>query len=427
MRKRSLLCVLLGAIAWGQAAPGTPPPAQSAPAQPAVVGGKLPTPVKPPAPAAQAGTSAAVPDDAAVITVKGVCAPQPKATPAKGATAKPATKAPAADCKTVITKSKFDLLLKALPNTSNPQAKRNIAARWSQAIPWSHEAVKKGLDKKPEFAVAMQFAKAQILAVELQQKVQEDAAKVSDAAIADYYKKNPEAYEQYTLERLVVPRSKQVEASAKEEKEEQEKKGEKPTEEELKAKQAEEKAKQEENEMAMSKLAESLRTRAAAGEDFATLQKEAFDAAGMKIQPPTVSMPNVRRTGLSPAHASVFELKPGEVSQVINDAGGHYIYKLKSEEELPLDDKVKDEIHRTLQSQRAREAMDKINNSFTVEKNEAYLGPETPGPGMPFRPAPGGPRVPANAPGGQPPVPAQPAAPPSAAPAPAQPPAPKPN
>jgi hypothetical protein len=393
-----------------------------------VVGGKLPTPVKPPAPAAQAGTSAAVPDDAAVITVKGVCAPQPKATPAKGATAKPATKAPAADCKTVITKSKFDLLLKALPNASNPQAKRNIAARWSQAIPWSNEAVKKGLDKKPEFAVAMQFAKAQILAVELQQKVQEDAAKVSDAAIADYYKKNPEAYEQYSLERLFVPRTKQVEANAKEEKEE--KKEEQPTEEELKAKQAEEKAKQEENEQAMTKLAESLHDRAAAGEDFAALQKEAYDAAGMKIQAPNVSMPNVRRGGLAPAQASVFDLKPGEVSQVINDAGGHYIYKLKSEEELSLDDKLKEEIRRTLQTQQVREAMDKINNSFKVEKNEAYFGPEVPGPGMPFRPAPGSPplrNVPTNPPGGQPPVPAQPAAPPSAAPAPAQPPAPKPN
>ena len=49
----------------------------------------------------------------------------------------------------------------------------------------------------------------------------------------------------------------------------------------------------------MSKLAETLRARAAAGEDFAKLQKEAFDAAGMKIESPTVNLPNVRRTGLA--------------------------------------------------------------------------------------------------------------------------------
>jgi hypothetical protein len=60
-------------------------------------------------------------------------------------------------------------------------------------------------------------------------------------------------------------------------------------------------------------LAESLRARAAAGEDFAKLQKEAFEAAGMKMDSPTVTMPKVRRTGLPPAHAAVFDLKVGEV------------------------------------------------------------------------------------------------------------------
>ncbi len=47
----------------------------------------------------------------------------------------------------------------------------------------------------------------------------------------------------------------------------------------------------------MTKLAESLRARAAAGEDIVKLQKEAFEAAGMKIESPTVNLPNVRRTG----------------------------------------------------------------------------------------------------------------------------------
>ena len=415
MRKSWLLCVLLGTLSWGQAAPGTPRPATPAPGASRQ-------------PAAQADTSASVPDNAPVITVKGVCAPQPKTTPAKGTAAKPAAaaKTPPADCKTVITKAEFETLLKAIPN-ANPQVKRNIAARLPMFIAWSNEAKKHGIDKTPQFAEMMKFAKMQILTSGMQQKVQEDAANVPEQAIADYYKKNPEAYQQFSLERLFVPRTKQAEPVAKEE----EKKEEKPTEEQLKAKQAEEKAKQEANEEAMTKLAESLRARAAAGEDFTQLEKEAYDAAGMKIQSPTVSMPNVRRTGLPPAHVSVFELKPGEVSQVINDAGGHYVYKVKSTEQLSLD-QVKDEIRRTLQSQRQRDAMDKVNNSFTVEKNEAYFGPDQPGP-------PGGPRMPPprmmrppNAPvaqpqgGGTPPPPAQMQTPPPAQP-PAQPPAAQPN
>ena len=81
-----------------------------------------------------------------------------------------------------------------------------------------------------------------------------------------------------------------------------------------KAKEAEEKANADAAERAMTKLAESLRARAAAGEDFVKLQKEAFDAAGMKIESPTVNLPSVRRTGLQAGHAAVFDLKPGEVS-----------------------------------------------------------------------------------------------------------------
>src|ERR1700687_1750420 len=93
MRRSWLMCVLLGTLAWGQAVPGSPAPPQS-----------TQTP---------ADTSAAVPPTAAVITVKGVCSPQPKPAAAKGAAEKPATaaKSPAekspADCKTVITKAEF--------------------------------------------------------------------------------------------------------------------------------------------------------------------------------------------------------------------------------------------------------------------------------------------------------------------------------
>jgi len=419
MRKSWLLCVLLGTLSWGQAAPGTPPPAPAGPAPGAAMGGRYPNPgavnQQPPT------DTSPVADTAAVITVKGVCPAQPKTLPAKGTGAKPApaAKTPAADCKTVITKADFEKLINSIPNASaNPQAKRNIAGALPRFIAFSNEAQKRGMDKTPQFAELMKFAKMQILATVLQQKIQDDAAKVSEEDIANYYKNNAEAYQQYSLERLFVPRTKQVEAEAKDE---EEKKEEKLTEEQQKAKQAEEKAKQEENEQAMAKLAESLRARAAAGEDFAKLQKEAFEASGLKIESPTVSMPNLRRTGLPPAQASVFDLKAGEVSQVISDSGGHYIYKVNSKDQLSLD-QVKEEIRRNLQNQRTRDMMDKLTNSFTVETNQAYFGPGGPGPGMQPQQRMPNPRMapPPAAPQPQPQTtpPAQP---------PAQPPAPKPN
>ena len=210
----------------------------------------------------------------------------------------------------------------------------------------------------------------QILTNELQRSIQDEAAKVPEADISDYYKKNPEAYEQYNLDRLFVPRFKQAEAEENKESD----KDEKLTEEQQKTKEEQEKAKQAEGEQEMTKLADSLHTRAAAGEDFIKLQKEAFDAAGMKIDSPTVNLPKIRRTGLPPGHSAVFDLKEGELSQVINDSGGHYIYKINKKEELALE-QVKDEIHSALQNQRMRDAMDKYQNSFKAETNEAYFGP----------------------------------------------------
>ena len=46
MHKSWLMCVLLGTLAWGQAAPGTPPPAQTgqapAPGAPMKMDGQMP-------------------------------------------------------------------------------------------------------------------------------------------------------------------------------------------------------------------------------------------------------------------------------------------------------------------------------------------------------------------------------------------------
>jgi parvulin-like peptidyl-prolyl isomerase len=334
-----------------------------------------------------------------VITVENVCPPRPKPTAAtagaaKTGAAKTATAAKAttsataaADCKTVITKEEFEKLLKGVTAAPTPQIRRQVAGVLPRFIAMSTQAQKEGLDKTPEFQEMVKFAKMQILTQALQRKIQEEAADVPEADIESYYKTNPEAFEQFSVERLFVPRAKQVATDAKEE----ELKDEKPTEEQQKAKQAQEKAKQDEAEQAMTKEAEDLRARAAAGETFEALQKEAFAAAGMKIESPTVKLPAVRRTGLPAAHAAVFDLKPGDVSQVISDSAGHYIYKLESKTEIPLE-QAKAEIRNTLQNQRMRDLTEKVNSSYKVDPNPDYFGPgplTAPQPRLPNRlPAP---------------------------------------
>ncbi len=355
MGKSWLMCVLLGTLAWGQAAPSAPPQPQTS--------------------QAQADTSAEVPADAAVITVIGVCPAQPKpvtatSTTAAAAKTTSATKTPAGDCKTIITKAQFEKLAGAVAPNVTPQVKKQLAGVLPKFIGMSSEAKKQGLDKTDQYRETVEFAKMQILATELQRKIQEEAAKISPAEIEAYYKEHTDTFEQFNVDRLFVPRTKQTDAETKEEDD----KDEKLSDDAKKAKEATEKAKEDESEQAMTKLAESLRARAAAGEDIAKLQKEAFDAAGMKIESPTVKLPNVRRTGLPPAHAAVFALKPGEVSQVISDSGGHYVYKVNSVDHMTLD-QATNEIHSKLQNERTKEMMEKATNSFKVETNDQYFGP----------------------------------------------------
>jgi hypothetical protein len=398
MRKSWLVCVFLGTLAWGQAQPVTPP-AQGSPA-PAPNAGATPAA----APAAEVSLTAAV------LTIKGIACPEmaKTATGSTAATGKTAAAAKKpADC--VITRGEFEKLTKALqqgPTPLNAQQKRQLATQLPSVIAMSEAAKKKGLDKSEGYLETMKFVKMRILAQKLQDAVREDADNVPPEQIAKYYKENPEAYEQFSLDRLFIPRNKQPSAEDKEEAKEPEK----LTEEQQKAKDAADKAKQEKGEQELNELAETLRQRAAAGEDIAKLQKEAFEAAGTKVENPTVNLPKVRRTGLPPAHAAVFELKVGEVSAVISDNGGHYVYKVVSKEVLPLD-QVKDEIHNKLKAERLKTMMDNYTNSYEAVTNDAYFGPPPPaGPSPRMRPRPQG----------QPQGAAQPVAPPAAN-APAQP------
>jgi hypothetical protein len=371
MRTSWLLCVLLGTMAWGQAPVGqTPAPAPPAPGHAPTTAGNPATPA-----------AADVPEDAVVLTIYGVCPGASTGAASKTVASKTSTAAAKkpADCETKITRAQFEKIAGNLAPNVTPQLKRQLATVLPKFMAMSEAAKAKGLDKSPQYLETLKVVKMQILTQQLQRSVQEDAEKVPEREIDDYYKKNPEAYEQFSLDRLFIPRYKQETPETNN--------GEKLTEEQLKAKEAADKSKKEQSEQDLTKLAESLRERAAAGEDFIKLQKEAFEAAGMKMDSPTVSLPKVRRTGLPPAHAAVFDLKTGEVSAVISDNGGHYVYKVVTKETLPLE-QVKEEIRGTLKNQRMKEMMDKYTNSYHADTNEAYFGPPAPAGPMGGRPLP---------------------------------------
>ncbi len=334
MLYRGLVGLLLGVLSWGQAAnpkPATPPQ----------------TPVTPSgAPAAQtAPQKPNLPPDAPVITLKGICD-----------SSSASAKAPAnADCKTVITRAQFEALLGAIqPGVVAPLQRKQFADRYATALIMAHEAHKMGLDTSPRFEELMQLARVQVLSQELGRSLQDKAAQVSDKDIDDYYHNNAATYEETLLQRFFIPRSKQSEPSDE------------------KLSEADAKKRQEAAEAAMKSEAEELHKRAVAGEDFTKLQAEAFQFAGLKINPPSISVGKVRRNSLPAAHASAFELKPGEVSQLIPDPTGYFVYKAGEKGTQPLD-RVKEEIRNALRAKRMQEAMHAIQQSATSELDPNYF------------------------------------------------------
>ena len=89
-------------------------------------------------------------------------------------------------------------------------------------------------------------------------------------------------------------------------------------------------------------------------------------------------MGKLRRKGLPPAHVSVFDLKTGQVSQVISDATGHYIYKLDWKGAEPVD-AVRHEISNILRGERLRKMVQSLQQPFSTEVNEAYFGADADG------------------------------------------------
>ena len=283
MRKSWLVCVLLGTLAWGQAEPAAP--AAAGQAIPAPGNSTVMPPKEPAKEAAKAGAPAAeISMSAVVITVKGVSCPEfmPAAASAAaaGKTATPtaagktaaAAKKPA-NCE--ITRAEFEKLAKALQQGATPlnaQQKRTLANQLPSAISMSEAAKKQGLDKSEGYKETLKFVRMRILAQRMQDSVRDDAEKVPQEKIEAYYKENPEAYEQFSLDRLFIPKNKQPSAEDKEEAKE-EAKEEKVTEEQQKAREAAEKAKQEKGEQEMTALADSLRARAASGEDVQAAER----------------------------------------------------------------------------------------------------------------------------------------------------------
>jgi len=312
-----LACVLLTGVALGQA--------NSEP----VLKPRVNTPVQD-LPSAAADQK--VSPDAPVITIQGVCD--------KGT--------PAADCKTVITRAEFEKTVNALqPNMPKPQQKQ-FATRYVAALVLAQRAHALGLDRGPDFDEQLQLQRLQLLARLAGENMQKEAANVSDAEIEAYYTQHSNDFQSISYDKLYIAKAKQADVAAQ-----------KPT-------GPDAQKSREASEAAMKEEADKLRARAAAGEDFVKLQQDAYDFAGQKLkaQADSVRVNNVSKAHFPPSDASVFDLKVGEVSPVLNNPQGYMIYKIEAKQAQPMAD-VRSDITRILQQQKLQAASQDLQKTAT--------------------------------------------------------------
>ncbi len=346
MMRNVLACLVLGALAWGQAAQSP----QEAPKKSMAPGDGLAKSDPQQAPK--------VAPDAAVITINGLCDHPP------------ADKAAASGCKVVFTRAQFEAFANLVQPNLPPVQRKQLAANYADALILAEQARQMGLDQGPRFEELMKLQRLSLLKQLLQQALEEKAGQISDKDIADYYQRNIASYEEVQLQRLYIPLSQQL-APPKE----------KLTSTELQKR-------QQDSEATMKKEADELHARAVAGEDFAKLQEEAYRVAEIKTAFPPSKMQSYQHRDLPGAQASAMNLESGEISPVITDGNGLFIFKAGEKDTVPLE-KVRAQISSTLRLERLQQYLKAAEQSATTSLNEDYFT-ATPAAGAQGMSAPGG-------------------------------------
>jgi len=326
IRHLPFVCVFTVASIVAQAQPQQATPPAQRPQPPAVA--TRPQPVAPPAPVAP---------ETPVVTVHGVC-PEGQAAPA----GKPDA------CTMVLTRAQFEGLVSSLNvNNTNypPPALRGFATDYANILALASAGEKAGVEKDPRFADLMRIARARVLAESYRRSLQEKYANPSDDEIAAYYQQNVEKFGQTKIERIHVPKVD-------------------PTRPQDRRPEFEAKAK---------KLAADIRERAARGEDVTSLQVEVYKTLGLKAQPPQTELStNPKPTFPANVEQDINALKAGEVTKVEFEPSGFNIYKVRSRNNIPLE-QAKAQIVREISQKNIDAALKTATSSVRSELNEQYF------------------------------------------------------
>jgi hypothetical protein len=330
MMRIACLPVLLFAIsAVGQAVENVTPkqattPASTAPSSP------------------DAKLSAATP----VMVIKGLC--EKKDADPKGRVA----------CSTVITRAEFDALADAIQPHMTEMAKAQLAASYPRLLLMEHEFKALQLENDARVKRALEYEKLRAEGEQAEKAIKAKASVVGDMELQKYYTDNQASFQEAELLRIYVPFpheqkqhivARRVDAD--------------PTKPEDTGRPAND---------PLRAIAEALRLRAVAGENFDNLQADAYREAGVSAPALETNIGKHTATEMSDDHKQLVAMQVGEVSQVMTGPNGYYLYKVVSKNVRPLD-QVRNEISTTLGQQKFADLSQKIDRSVKTEFNAAYF------------------------------------------------------
>jgi len=267
-----------------------------------------------------------------VVTLEGVC-DRPQVAGAKG-------------CKTVITRAQLDSVIELLAPETPQSARRQFAINYARLLAASEVAQRKHLEKEPavikEMQAQLKLARMQVLASTLYRQIEEQAANVPASEIQKYYTDHQANFDEGDVLRLTIPKAAPTESG------------------------------QPLDASALKATADALRARAAAGEDFDQLQQAAYKELGLKAPPSAAKLNKVRRTRLAPDEAKVFDLKAGEVSEVMESPGAFVILKLDSKQSIPIET-AGSEIKSILRQGRLEQEIQSASKNVKAQFNLTYL------------------------------------------------------
>lgn len=249
-------------------------------------------------------------------------------------------------CKITLTRADIEDLMSTVEAASPAPARRQLALNYARLAAAAAAAEDLQLNQDPavikHIETQQKLVRMQILANALNAKVESQATELSAAEIDKYYADHQADFVRGDVLRLTIPKNFSSDT--------------KP-----------------EDVVALRTLAESYRTRAAAGESMDHLQEEVLNNLGlkMKLPPSKINMP--RPSNLSVAERPVFELQPGGVTQLIETASAFTFLKLESKQPIPQDI-VKPEIVAIVQHDRAQEAIRKVTAAADAQFNLKYFG-----------------------------------------------------